>query len=274
MSIKLNHHPIARSAKSGFTLIELLVVIAIIAILAAILFPAFARARENARRSSCQSNLKQIALGVTQYIQDFDEKFPRISAPSGANQPYGWAGSIQPYVKSTQLFQCPSDTAGPQTDPDTRGYTDYLFNRMLNTVTSDAAIAAEGVSQSAVNFSSQTVMLVDSRPGTARANSAGCGWSDNQPATNNNATGCPLATSTGGLAVLSKGDTTVPADPLRAADRHLEGVNYAFADGHVKWFKTGGDYSASSKYTTNVYAGNIAPGSTVGSVTVTYSFGL
>ncbi len=64
--------------KKGFTLIELLVVIAIIAILAAILFPVFARARENARRSSCQSQLKQIALGHKQYIQDYDEKFPLV----------------------------------------------------------------------------------------------------------------------------------------------------------------------------------------------------
>ncbi len=97
----------------GFTLIELLVVIAIIAILAAILFPVFGRARENARRSSCQSNLKQIGLGFVQYTQDNDEKFPPIGtgSPTNSSGAYGsWAQRIQPYVKSTQLFSCPSNT--------------------------------------------------------------------------------------------------------------------------------------------------------------------
>jgi prepilin-type N-terminal cleavage/methylation domain-containing protein/prepilin-type processing-associated H-X9-DG protein len=100
--------PLFRVKKSGFTLIELLVVIAIIAILAAILFPVFARARENARRASCQSNLKQIGLGIMQYTQDYDEKMPNYSfAYSGDIM---WQPVIQPYVKSTQLFSCPSNT--------------------------------------------------------------------------------------------------------------------------------------------------------------------
>src|SRR4028118_2247831 len=95
----------------GFTLIELLVVIAIIAILASILFPVFARARENARRSSCQSNLKQIGLGILQYVQDYDERYPmyRIdSATTGLRST--WFAQAQPYLKSTQLFACPSDS--------------------------------------------------------------------------------------------------------------------------------------------------------------------
>lgn len=104
----------------GFTLIELLIVIAIIALLAAILFPVFARARENARRAVCQSNLKQIGLGLLQYTQDYDERFP----PCIMEQPVGatfdsngesisgniaWHLLIMPYVKSTQLFTCPSN---------------------------------------------------------------------------------------------------------------------------------------------------------------------
>ena len=96
--------------RSAFTLIELLVVIAIIAILAAILFPVFARARENARRSSCQSNLKQIGLGVLLYTQDYDEKYPAGYMPTnGVNVP--WPVVLQPYVKSTQVFLPPSNTA-------------------------------------------------------------------------------------------------------------------------------------------------------------------
>lgn len=98
-----------RAAK-GFTLIELLVVIAIIAILAAILFPVFARARENARRASCQSNLKQIGLGVMQYTQDYDEKYPmRQYDWSDYGRANTWRRAIFPYVKSSQLFACPSN---------------------------------------------------------------------------------------------------------------------------------------------------------------------
>src|SRR5258707_2630369 len=98
--------PLLRRVNSAFTLIELLVVIAIIAILAAILFPVFARARENARRSSCQSNLKQIGLGILQYVQDYDEIMPRVDA-TGAGH---WKDTINPYITSYQIFRCASDT--------------------------------------------------------------------------------------------------------------------------------------------------------------------
>lgn len=111
--------------KKAFTLIELLVVIAIIAILAAILFPVFARARENARKASCQSNLKQIGLGLMQYTQDYDEKMPIIWSISSTD-PVGpnWVTAIQPYVKSYQLFVCPSDSRSinPQNDNKTISY--------------------------------------------------------------------------------------------------------------------------------------------------------
>jgi prepilin-type N-terminal cleavage/methylation domain-containing protein/prepilin-type processing-associated H-X9-DG protein len=121
-------HPKTRQ-RPGFTLIELLVVIAIIAILAAILFPVFARARENARRASCQSNMKQLGLAMIQYAQDYDEKFAGISGPPGlptrstpiasagglnyyatnGNYWEGWAAKIYPYVKNEQVYVCPSN---------------------------------------------------------------------------------------------------------------------------------------------------------------------
>src|SRR5919206_279833 len=95
------------SASRGFTLIELLVVIAIIAILAAILFPVFGRARENARRSSCQSNLKQIGLGIMQYTQDYDETLP-MSGWFNPTPRHFIYNDIDPYLKSRQIWKCPS----------------------------------------------------------------------------------------------------------------------------------------------------------------------
>jgi len=109
--------PKSSGRKSGFTLIELLVVIAIIAILAAILFPVFARARENARRSSCQSNEKQIALGFKQYTSDYDEKYPVADAT--------WPTAINVYTKSVQILRCPSASSGGASD------IDYLYNSNL-----------------------------------------------------------------------------------------------------------------------------------------------
>jgi prepilin-type N-terminal cleavage/methylation domain-containing protein/prepilin-type processing-associated H-X9-DG protein len=123
-----------RRCRQGFTLIELLVVIAIVGILAAILFPVFSRARESARRASCQSNMKQLALGFLQYTQDYNERlpggsawrFPEAHAAGGANwvvvppdpgctdsspcQPD--VGAIFPYIKNTQVYICPSDIYG------------------------------------------------------------------------------------------------------------------------------------------------------------------
>src|SRR6478736_708659 len=105
--MKSERRPKTAGLSRGFTLIELLVVIAIIDILAAILFPVFARARENARRASCQSNLKQLSLGLVQYVQDYDEKNP-AKPYSGFGTAYqctepetgNWGNQILPYVKS------------------------------------------------------------------------------------------------------------------------------------------------------------------------------
>src|SRR5438132_13324872 len=104
--------------RRGFTLIELLVVIAIIAILAAILFPVFAQARDKARQTTCVSNAKQIALALMQYQQDYDERFvpTRFTIPGpaqgvcdGGTRIQPWSETIQPYVKNEGVVQCPSD---------------------------------------------------------------------------------------------------------------------------------------------------------------------
>jgi prepilin-type N-terminal cleavage/methylation domain-containing protein len=100
--------------RSGFTLIELLVVIAIIAILAAILFPVFAKAREKARQITCASNLKQIGLGLMQYTQDYDEGFPLGNNSNGGNADGNWVDQSYTYYKSANMFKCPDNSNNTQ----------------------------------------------------------------------------------------------------------------------------------------------------------------
>ena len=210
--------------KSAFTLIELLVVIAIIAILAAILFPVFARARENARRSSCQSNLKQIGLAVIQYQQDYDEKFPLLR--NNANSGGGPAGNgfggvwvtIQPYLKSVQILQCPSEPTPPSDcgTSYTAGCGDYAYNLLLGwDVPADNN---RGLAISAVGSVSTTVMILDGYARYGDEWSLGCGIDNGLPC------------SGPGLATFGGGDN-------KAAQRHLETQNVLFCDGHVKAYK-------------------------------------
>src|SRR5688500_12314957 len=123
--------------RKGFTLIELLVVIAIIAILAAILFPVFAQAREKARQSACFSNMKQLALGVMMYTQDYDDTLPKgyHALPGGGNFP--WPLAVAPYVKNTAIFRCPSDrnpmpVKGWLPSRDQKGFVDFSLSIIGN----------------------------------------------------------------------------------------------------------------------------------------------
>ena len=126
MQMQYSIEGVQRRATKAFTLIELLVVIAIIALLAAILFPIFSRARENARRSSCQSNLMQIGLGMIQYAQDYDETLPgvghQISNCTTDPWPYNFRWRIASYLKSTQIWMCPDTTSQQQAATDCQGF--------------------------------------------------------------------------------------------------------------------------------------------------------
>lgn len=246
---------------SGFTLIELLVVIAIITLLAAILFPVFARARENSRRASCQSNLKQIGLGIMQYRQDYDEKyfiflmgatsygtgtddtsFPQSIPPGGT----GWVDVVQPYTKSQQLFQCPSERHRAGTDPTSYGYSDYAYNASIGFGydSGSGTWSYSKLNESSIDFPAQSIMVTDSyrqedmgygnavRTTSAMAWSVGCaGWLNVECNTNGGG-------STGRYQFGNREVTNGVADAtgLKGPFRHLEGANYLFCDGHVKWY--------------------------------------
>jgi prepilin-type N-terminal cleavage/methylation domain-containing protein/prepilin-type processing-associated H-X9-DG protein len=217
--------------RKGFTLIELLVVIAIIAILAAILFPVFARARENARRASCQSNLKQIGLGIMQYTQDYDEKYPFYYHYYDASTYARWHDDIQPYVRSYQLLVCPSQ-ATPGTS--TGGRTTTLFASLYPNapVTLTASYGSNGVAAGTAptGFTASPVWVASGVGGAASTALS----SIEEPATT--ISNMDTVTSAWDVENWSYVDFAPPA--LRRVDlRHLDGANYLFCDGHVKFLK-------------------------------------
>lgn len=253
----------AQDVRRGFTLIELLVVIAIIAILAAILFPVFARARENARRSSCQSNLKQIGLGLIQYTQDYDDSLPGDSFVAEGNSDatnYKWMDAIYPYLKSTQIFDCPSGpSAGSRSyirnvdlpaasnqrygsyainavhKRQWNGYVGYGGSADFRQPCSDLiAIGAQGVAVRKLStFASPatTIWVADNGEGInvpgytpyVSFNGYKCCGTDNQ---------APYLDNTGATPVLAYGALNTYSEQMAA--RHLQTMNVLWCDGHVK----------------------------------------
>lgn len=265
MQMRINDRTGGRG-KTGFTLIELLVVIAIIAILAAILFPVFARARENARRSSCQSNLKQIGLASAQYSQDYDERYVPYSLWYGghdlAHQVDMWANLLYPYTKSAQIYVCPSD---PKKDraiavyysysiPTNVKYCSYNMNGIQDGTATTSASCPNGVADStgysgfaptnaeviagntpsvalsAVNNASTKIFMVDGVYAYTALPTA------NDYILGRVATYCTETDQGANPTSVADGGTSTSTS---ISSRHLGGFNALFADGHVKFRQWG-----------------------------------
>ena len=225
-----------KSSQSGFTLIELLVVIAIIAILAAILFPAFARARENARRASCQSNMKQMGLGFAQYTQDYDERLPcgwkdmSQAAPWNQETGRGWAGQLMPYMKSTQILKCGSDST---TATGSNVVVSYFYNQ---NIPNQSPYNGAGGRLSAFSATAKTILAGESAGITGAMTTDGT-YDSASPVSAGVWTvplsGTAYNRATGAWPNVSSGWNS----PYAGTPRHFDGANYLLADGHVKWYK-------------------------------------
>jgi len=232
--------------KRGFTLIELLVVIAIIAILAAILFPVFSRAREQARKTACLSNMKQLGTALMMYAQDWDETLPfwRTPCHGDPNYPPGgllWTEQLYPYVKNWEVFQCPSAAQtngewmancypgqrGVPPRPQNNIICHFGYNELiLNTNGGWPPCGSVGGAKLATLAApSETVVIADSPKNLFAPWGAAGFWKPicQEPAFANKC--CPQSEETNLQRALEK------------FARHQGGSNLVFADGHAKWYK-------------------------------------
>ena len=208
--------------RRGFTLIELLVVIAIIAILAAILFPVFAKAREKARQTSCLNNCRQLATAFVMYAQDYDERcmlsgvvITAIAVPGAGGWADGsnvnwWRYELQPYVKNWQIFACPSAPSA--------GDPSYAGNQLTRQYGFNPGVT--GVAMGTIQYPAETIALGDCAHWLSNAgacNLLAFAWAaqERRPTTTCNA--------------------TYTINQIEATTRHNSGSNLCFCDGHAKW---------------------------------------
>jgi prepilin-type N-terminal cleavage/methylation domain-containing protein/prepilin-type processing-associated H-X9-DG protein len=225
--------------RKGFTLIELLVVIAIIAILAAILFPVFASAREKARQTTCASNLKQMGLATMQYVQDFDENYPTGYFNTGSTYVY-WYNIIMPYVASdsasnTLIAFCPSAphtttiayamnprVAGmnpPEVTDSTSGFFNYTTAAIMSQLTHPSETILYGDSDQIPTYANAANTLLRVNPGSVNGGS----W---------NAYAAPTTASA--WASIDNDTNYDATSPGQIRYRHTGFANVAYCDGHVK----------------------------------------
>lgn len=239
----------SKSLPAGFTLIELLIVIAIIAILAAILFPVFGRARENARRSGCSSNMKQLGLAMIQYAQDYDERFAPnyrqtlLPTPSDVT----WDKAIQPYLghmvdmnaRAPFILKCPSDYVLRQSTTNVTGQSarSYAIPCRNTPNAGDTLMQFCGLRKNDEQGSTYGTYL-EGRLLSELPVPATTLMTVENPNANNRVNGLNQASVSSpngqGAAYTNGGNPPVvyaPATP----ELHFEGWNYLFADGHVKW---------------------------------------
>jgi prepilin-type N-terminal cleavage/methylation domain-containing protein/prepilin-type processing-associated H-X9-DG protein len=190
----------------GFTLIELLVVIAIIAILAAILFPVFARARAKAQQNTCLSNVKELQLGLNMYVSDYDDRWPNVwQVEHGTgNQGYSWLGMVFPYTKNAQIILCPSDTA-PYTPSTWAPYDQTIYGTNAASYGYNGTI--ENLTNSAITYPAECLGVTD--------------------------TSGNLMILRGWTPYFTTGSTVYPY--IASAARHNLGSNMSYLDGHAKW---------------------------------------
>jgi len=242
------------NTKRGFTLIELLVVIAIIAILAAILFPVFAKVREKARQTTCLSNEKQIGPAFAQYTQDYDEKWPAgvTTATGGGVAGNGWAGLVYGYIKSAGVFHCPDDTTltngngyvpiSYAFNSNAAGTTDSTFTSVSSTV---VAFEINGANANiAVAYANNNAIGDGASAALAAPTTANSSFADNGL----NLAGTVAAPAVGTIAAIpvlyatSQMGGENPANAVfnqfSSANNgaiHSGGSNFLFADSHAKW---------------------------------------